>query len=609
MHEGTGRGPGTQADQATLSPEGTHRPAAPYDTCDRRQVTQELEESKEQFEKVFDETPIGLALVDSDLRFVRVNQALCQMLGYSPEELTGLSFSEVTPPEDVHHDVRLTRKLFAGEMPGYSLEKRYLTKRGRVMWGHLTVSAMQYHSGSAPQVIAMVEDITDRKDAQTHLSHLALHDELTGLANRGLAMDRLHQAQARSQRSGKFMALLVLDLDLFNVVNDSLGHEAGDTVLAEIAWRLETVLRPSDTAARLDGDEFLVCCEDLGDEEGEAQARVIAVTERIAGVIAEPVEVEGQSLQVTTSIGIALTKGSQLLPEVILGHADAALFRAKERGRGRYEFFDDALRDRAAERAAIATELRAALERDELVVHYQPILDLRDGLIVGAEALVRWDHPERGLLLPEEFLEVAEETGLIVQVGARVLRRACEQLSVWRRTARDDLVVSVNASARQLGHHDLASSVAEVLDQTGLEPDALEIEISEAALVGANGPALSELEGLRDLGVHLGLDDFGTVQASLTSLQHLPVDFVKVDASFVAGLGVHEEDSAIVEAVVDMAAALGLQVVAEGVEVQAQEAALRTMGCGLGQGWHLGHPQTAASFTSLLASQPSAGQR
>lgn len=370
----------------------------------------------------------------------------------------------------------------------------------------------------------------------------------------------------------------------------------------ETARRLRSVLRPSDTAARLGGDEFVVCCEDLGSDAVEAQAIAIRVVERIAAALAEPVELEGTAERTTASIGIALVRGLQHSPDMVLRNADQAMYRAKQQGRARFELFDEALQARAASRSHLADELSLALERDELVVHYQPIADLQDGRIMGVEALVRWEHPSRGLLHPADFLDVAEESQLIVSIGDWVLSRACRDLAGWRRSVRPDMFVTVNASARQLGNNELAASIDRALFEAVLDAEALEIELTETMLIEATATTLSELAGLRDRGVQVGLDDFGTGYASLTYLRRLPLDFVKVDGSFVAGLADNPDDKAIVTAIVDLAHALGLHVVAEGVESGAQQQALEDIGCRYAQGWHLGRPRTSGDLTRLLAS-------
>ena len=394
-------------------------------------------------------------------------------------------------------------------------------------------------------------------------------------------MDRIELAQARADRSGEFVAVLFLDLDQFKGVNDSLGHDAGDRLLIETGRRLKSVLRPSDTAARLGGDEFVVCCESLGCDEGEAQSSAVAVAQRIASALGEPVETGYGPAQVTASIGIALAQGSQLPAEVLLRHADAAMYRAKAEDAAGYKLFDEAHRARAIKRVDAVSALRIALEREEMLLMYQPIVSLDDQRIIGAEALVRWDHPTRGLLLPGEFLDIAEESGLIVPLGDWVLRQACRQLSEWRRTRWPDLVVTVNVSGRQLGRTELAETVTRTLAETELQPNALHIELTESTLIKATPSTLAELEALRGLGIHLGLDDFGTGYASLTYLQRLPVDFVKIDGSFVAEIDERQADHAIVQAVVGLGQALGLQVIAEGVETEAQQTALQVMGCKL----------------------------
>jgi diguanylate cyclase (GGDEF)-like protein/PAS domain S-box-containing protein len=548
---------------------------------------------------VFEQSPVGLAVLDSDLRFRHANEALGRLLDRAPAELVGLAMAAVTLPDDRAEESALAVELLAGDIGSYELEKRYVTPAGNVVWGRITASRLDDPSDPASRVIAVIEDVGERREAQVRLADLALHDRLTGLANHALAMDRLQLAQARARRTGSFAAVLVLDLDRFERINDSLGHDAGNAFLVACANRLEGMLRPTDTAARLDGDEFLLCCEDLGTDEGIARRAALDVAKRLASSLARPVTLSNGLAQTRASIGIALTGGNELSAEALLRHAGSAMRRAKEEDGG-IEVFDEKHRAHVAGRMEVTEALRLALGRGELVVHYQPIVSIDCQRIIGAEAMVRWNHPTRGLLLPADFIDVAEESSLIIQLGDAVLREACTHLAHWRRTIRPDLVVMVNASARQLGCNVLGASVAGALAASGLEPDALHIELTEGTLIEASGSTLTELRALRSLGVHLGLDDFGTGYASLTYLQRLPVDFVKIDGSFVAGVEGSMEDRAIIEAVIGLGSALGLRVIAEGIEAEGQRKALEDMGCELGQGWHFGRAQPARELTRLL---------
>ena len=591
LRDGSARAVEMQVIETTWETETAYIVAL-QDVSERRQAARELDESEERFRAVFEASPIGLAMVALDSRFLRVNRALCDMLGYQPEELMTLSLADVSQPADLEAGVEWPQQLLAGEKVGDDVEKWLVTKAGKLRRAHLTSAVMRERSC----VVFTVEDITERSEAHAPVTHLALHDELTGLANRVLAMDRLRLAQARAERSGSFVGLLFLDLDGFKAVNDSLGHRAGDALLIDVARRLESVLRPFDTPARLGGDEFVICCEDLGADADEAQSAALRLVERISAVLARP----RGGPQTTASIGVALVQGTQQSPDRTLRNADQAMYRAKQQGPARFELFDEALQARASDRMNVRDGLSRGLERDEFVVHYQPIADLHDGRIIGAEALVRWDHPDRGLLLPGEFLDVAEESGLIVPIGRWVLRRACRDLMRWRQAVRQDLFVTVNTSARELRHELVATSIEAGLRDHALEAHALRIELTETMLIDATEATLNQLEALRTLGVRLGLDDFGTGYASLSYLRRLPVDFLKIDRSFVAGLGTGSDDAAIVNAIVGLAHALGLQVVAEGVESPAQQRALEEIGCDYGQGWHFGRPRPAADFGRVL---------
>jgi len=446
----------------------------------------------------------------------------------------------------------------------------------------------------------VLADASERHTADEALRHRVLHDALTGLPNRLSFVESLQEALRRATASGSPVGILFLDLDHFKRINDSIGHHAGDELLRAVAPRLRAHLRPGDVVARFGGDEFGILVDRLADE-GEA----VAIAERVAGAFTEPYSMGGADHFLTASVGIAVARPSGPEPvdaELLIRDADAAMYRAKERGRGRCELFDAEMRAGAVRRLEVERELRHALERQQLELHYQPVIALASGEVVALEALVRWRHPERGLLDPDEFVPIAEESGLIEPIGRWVQETACRQVLDWHSLHPDrrPLDVAVNLSVRQVAHRDLAASVAEILARTGLEPVNLRLEVTESALVEESATAIATLEALSEIGVRLVLDDFGTGYSSLAYLNRFPFDALKIDRSFIDGLGIEQERTAIVEAVIGMARALSLDAIAEGVESEVQLSELRRLGCDFAQGHLFAPPQAPQELTRLL---------
>ena len=440
----------------------------------------------------------------------------------------------------------------------------------------------------------VLADTLERQATEDASRHRALHDPLTSLPNRVLFLDRVEQALSRVRRSGALAAVLFLDLDHFKLINDSLGHEAGDELIATAGPRIEERVRATDTVARIGGDEFAVLLEDLDDEHQATEA-----AERIGAAFTRPFVLAGSEHFVTASVGIAFAGGEGSSHDLIRD-ADAAMFRAKERGRARYELFDEVMRARAVSRLQLENDLRRAVQRQELEVHYQPLVSLPTGTIVGAEALLRWEPPADIRIGTEEFVPIAEENGLIEPIGRWVLEQACTQAVCWQDLASEDFAISVNLSPVQVAAPGLVESISEVLERTGLEASRLCLEITETALLQDDSATVEILSRLRELGVRLVLDDFGTCYSSLAYLSHLPLDALKVDRAFVGRLGGEDSDTAITEAILAMSQALDLEVVAEGIETARQVEELTRLGCHYGQGFWFAHPLPEAEMTSLL---------
>jgi diguanylate cyclase (GGDEF)-like protein/PAS domain S-box-containing protein len=559
--------------------------------AERRRAEEALRQSERDWRLTFDSISDMVSLHDKDFRILRANKALADFFGVRPEELIGKRCCEV------FHGTRepvancpLTRTLQTRTPVSHEIDDPHL---GCPM--QISTSPVFDASGAVVAVVHVAKDITERKRTEKRLQHLAHYDHLTHLPNRALFFDRLNQALVHAHRHERQVAVLFIDLDRFKVINDTLGHDTADLLLQAVAKRLTQAVRAGDTVARFGGDEFVIALDDIAEE-----SHVRQITEKIMRELGSLFVLEGRELFVTASIGVSLYPRDGADANTLVRNADASMYRAKELGKNMYQVYSPALHRDAPRRLALETNLRRALEREEFLLYYQPRVELAGGRISGVEALLRWRHPELGIVAPAEFIPLLEETGLIVPVGEWVLHTAYAQNRAWRAAGLEALCMSVNLSARQFLQRDLVETFARVLRDTGLEPRCLEIELTESIIMEHTEESLASLRDLSALGIRLTLDDFGTGYSSLSYLRRFPIDTLKIDRSFVRDITADPDDAAIVQAVIAMAHRLDITVVAEGVETKAQLDFLCANRCDEIQGFYFSRPVPAEEITQLL---------
>ncbi|HEX7151940.1 MAG TPA: EAL domain-containing protein [Thermoanaerobaculia bacterium] len=555
------------------------------DVTARRAAEAALRESEGRYRLMAENSTDVISRSTIEGRIVYASDAIRHLLGYEPVEVVGRSSFDFIAPED-HPIVRRATFSLDAAVGTTTYSYRAIRKDGSLVWFESTSRALvDPHSGNVEEIVSVTRDITERKTAEEQIEYQAYHDALTGLPNRLLFRDRLTVALAHAKRQQHLLAAMFLDLDRFKYVNDTLGHSVGDELLKAIAVRLQSMLREEDTIARMGGDEFTILLADLASAEDAAK-----IAQKLIDAIAQPVHLEGQDLYITTSIGIALYPNDGASAEQLLQNADNAMYRAKEAGRNGYQLCTPAMNSRALERLSLENALRRAIDRGELVLHYQPQIRLEDRSVTGMEALLRWNRPGMGLVSPATFIPIAEETRLIVPIGEWVLREACRQAKLWQRTRFPSLRMAVNLSARQFQQSDLRKVIVSALEESGLSPSSLELEITESTAMLNTDRTIATLRELREIGVKIAVDDFGTGHSSLSYLRHFPIDRVKIDREFVQELDASRSNRAIVSAVINMAHGLHLGVTAEGVETEAQMQFLAEVGCEEVQGFLFGRP-------------------
>ncbi len=578
------------------------------DITARKRAEEELRLSEERFRNIFDEGPVGMILANRNREIVTVNKAFCRLLGYSLQELVGQRLVDLTYEEDREKSLNFAAQLSADKAPQTQWEKRYVRKDGGIVWAKVTASTIHSKEGRTIYHIGIIEDLTESRKAADKIHLLAYYDSLTGLPNRTFHKELMKRAIEHAKRHHEIFALIYLGLDNFQRINDTFGHSIGDLLLKAVAGRLTASLRKSDYVAtsyegeatevisRVGGDEFILLAPDL------AQAQDTAKTaSRLLREISEPYDLDGREVFMSASIGIALYPDDGTEVDDLLKNADTAMGYAKNEGKNNYQFYSASMNSSVLELLTLENDLRKALARNELVLYYQPRVDAATRMVTGMEALLRWIHPQKGLIPPMDFIPLAEANGLIIPIGEFVIRAVCEQIKTWQEAGYKQTPVALNVSARQFDQKNFAEVIREILLEVAVSPQRLELEITESTLMRNSEKAIQTLNELSVMGMGIAVDDFGTGYSSLSYLKRLPLNFLKVDKSFIDNLTSDPSDQAIVEATITMAHGLNLKVIAEGVETEEQLSFLQENGCDEIQGYFFSRPLPSEEIPGILA--------
>ncbi|MCB1685386.1 MAG: EAL domain-containing protein [Pseudomonadales bacterium] len=566
------------------------------DINELRSAEEKLRQSEQRFRGAFENAPIGILLVDNEGRIFQANNFAAEMLGFEDLSLDNMHISRLIPSEDRSQFKETLQRLMTGKDDTLRVERRLLRNDSLEIWTNLHVVVQRDNDGTPQYLIVQLADISEMKLSQRRMERMAFYDTLTDLANRRLFFDRLSQVIEHTQRGNHLAGLLYLDLDQFKRVNDTLGHEIGDVLLQEVASRLSRCVRKEDTVGRPGGDEFTVLLSDI-----RTPSDASLVAEKILKALRQPLNISGHQLVITPSIGIAIIPDDGRDPNALMKNADLAMYRAKEHGRNNFQFYSEEMNTNAVKRLRTEYELRRALDRQEFELFYQPKVRLSDQRIVGVECLIRWHHPDRGLLSPVEFIDIAEETGAIVDMGNWIITEACRTGKLLSDQQGAELEIAINMSPRQFKDPNLVANIRRALRESGLNPACLEIEITETMLMSEVEAANQTVRKLHGLGLKLAIDDFGTGYSSLNYLKKFPIDTVKVDRSFIMDIPGSADDMAITSAVIAMAHRLNMSVVAEGVETRAQLEFLQSNECEFAQGYLFSKPVPLASIRPMLA--------